>query len=151
MRLSQGSLGQTTIGQMVNLLSNDVNRFDQCTVFLHYLWIGPIQTTIVTVILWNYYGPSCLVGLTILILFVPFQGTSILLFLYSDEAFFKLDWLLNKLGYMGKLFSKMRALTAGKTDRRIRVMNEIVNGMRVIKMYTWEKPFSALVRETRKY
>jgi hypothetical protein len=74
LRLSQSSLGQTTIGQMVNLLSNDVNRFDQSTIFLHYLWVGPIQTAIVTVILWTYYGPACLAGLAVLVLFVPFQG-----------------------------------------------------------------------------
>jgi hypothetical protein len=28
-------------------------------------------------------------------------------------------------------------------------MNEIVSGMRVIKMYTWEKPFSLIVNEAR--
>jgi len=74
LRLSQGSLGRTTIGQMVNLLSNDVNRFDQATIFIHYLWVGPLQTAIVTVILWYYFGPSCLAGLSVLLLFVPFQG-----------------------------------------------------------------------------
>ena len=29
-------------------------------------------------------------------------------------------------------------------------MNEIINGMKVIKMYTWEKPFAHLVHEARK-
>lgn len=38
------------------------------------------------------------------------------------------------LGYMGKRFSTLRESTAIKTDRRIRVMNEIVGGMRAIKM-----------------
>ncbi|CAB4055240.1 ABCC4 [Lepeophtheirus salmonis] len=36
--LSKASLGRSSIGQMVNLLSNDVNRFDNSTVFLQYLW-----------------------------------------------------------------------------------------------------------------
>ena len=40
--------------------------------------------------------------------------------------------------------------TAEKTDRRIRLMSEIVNGMKVIKMYCWEKPFSKLVHDSRK-
>ena len=74
LRLSQKALGQTTIGQMVNLMSNDVNRFDFSVIFLHYLWIGPIQTLITAVILYNVIGPSCLAGLAILILFVPLQS-----------------------------------------------------------------------------
>ena len=51
--------------------------------------------------------------------------------------------------WVGKQFGKLRVRTAGKTDRRIRLMNEIVNGMKVIKMYTWEKPFANLVHESR--
>ena len=51
--------------------------------------------------------------------------------------------------WVGKQFGRLRVQTAGKTDRRIRLMNEIVNGMKVIKMYTWEKPFASLVHESR--
>ena len=52
--------------------------------------------------------------------------------------------------WMGRQFAKLRVETAIKTDRRIRLMNEIINGMKVIKMYTWEKPFARLVHEARK-
>ncbi|KAK3863657.1 hypothetical protein Pcinc_030600 [Petrolisthes cinctipes] len=126
LRLSKTALGETTIGQMVNLLSNDVNRFDTSCIFLHYLWIGPLQTLIVVVILWYEIGPSCLAGIFLLILFVPFQS-----------------WL-------GKVFSRLRLATAHLTDDRVRIMNEIVNAMRVIKMYAWEKPFTELVELSRK-
>ena len=74
--LSQKALGQTTIGQMVNLLSNDVNRFDFSVLLLHYLWVGPLQALICVVILYQLIGPSCFAGFSILILFVPFQGYS---------------------------------------------------------------------------
>ncbi|XP_076004916.1 ATP-binding cassette sub-family C member 4-like isoform X3 [Genypterus blacodes] len=49
----------------------------------------------------------------------------------------------------GRLFSKFRSKTAALTDNRIRTMNEVVSGMRIIKMYAWEKPFAALVSEVR--
>ena len=52
--------------------------------------------------------------------------------------------------WMGRQFAKLRVETATKTDKRIRLMNEIINGMKVIKMYTWEKPFARLVHEARK-
>ena len=52
--------------------------------------------------------------------------------------------------WVGKQFGRLRVQTASKTDKRIRLMNEIVNGIKVIKMYCWEKPFSLLVDEARK-
>ena len=36
------------------------------------------------------------------------------------------------------------------TDRRIKVMNEVITGIRVIKMYSWELPFHDLVTSIRK-
>ena len=42
-----------------------------------------------------------------------------------------------------------RSRTAVLTDSRIRTMNEVVSGMRIIKMYAWEKPFAALVSQFR--
>ena len=46
--------------------------------------------------------------------------------------------------WLGNQFGRLRVKTARKTDFRIRLMNEIVNGMKVIKMFTWEKPFAIL-------
>ena len=51
---------------------------------------------------------------------------------------------------MGKQFLNLRSKTAVLTDERVRLMNEIIPAMRVIKMYTWEKPFSILVQIARK-
>ena len=139
-------MGQTTIGQMVNIMSNDVNRFDFSVIFLHYLWVGPLQTLISTIILLYVIGPSCLVGLSVLILFVPLQSIDFkqirLNCLYTDSS---------RLGWMGRVFSKLRLETAKRTDERIRTMNEIISAMRVIKMYTWEKPFANLIAHCRRY
>lgn len=126
LRLSNIALGQTTTGQIVNLMSNDVNRFDTAAIFLHYLWVGPCQAVPVLIILWYELGPSTLAGFVVLLLLVPVQS------------------------WMGRLFSKLRHKTAIHTDERVKVMNEIITGMRVIKMYCWEKPFGDLVSKLRK-
>ena len=55
------------------------------------------------------------------------------------------------LALMGKMFSKLRQKTALRTDERMRTMNEIIAGMRAIKMYAWEKPFAKLIDICRRY
>uniref|UniRef100_UPI003AAC6783 ATP-binding cassette sub-family C member 4-like n=1 Tax=Centroberyx gerrardi TaxID=166262 RepID=UPI003AAC6783 len=124
--LSSKAMGKTTTGQIVNLLSNDVNKFDEVTIFLHFLWVGPLQAAAVVGLLWVEIGPSCLAGMVVLIFLMPTQTM------------------------FGRLFSKFRSKTAVLTDSRIRTMNEVVSGIRIIKMYAWEKPFAALVSEVRR-
>nr|XP_033474245.1 multidrug resistance-associated protein 4-like [Epinephelus lanceolatus] len=124
--LDSKAFAKTTIGQIVNLLSNDVNRFDEVTLYLHFLWIGPLQAATVMLLLMYAIGPSCLAGMAVFFILMPVQTL------------------------FGHLFSTLRAETAVLTDDRIRTMNEVISGIRVIKMYGWEKPFSALVDEVRR-
>ncbi|KAG7252298.1 hypothetical protein CRUP_025978, partial [Coryphaenoides rupestris] len=70
---SNTATGKTTTGQIVNLLSNDVNKFDHVTIFLHYLWVGPLQAAAAVGILWNEIGPSCLSGMAVLLFLMPLQ------------------------------------------------------------------------------
>lgn len=71
LRLSQTALGETSPGQVVNLLSNDVNRFDWASFFFNALWISPLLTFIVGCLLWNEAQLAGLVGISVVFLVVP--------------------------------------------------------------------------------
>uniref|UniRef100_A0A4W2CYB0 Uncharacterized protein n=1 Tax=Bos indicus x Bos taurus TaxID=30522 RepID=A0A4W2CYB0_BOBOX len=125
LRLSSSAMGKTSTGQIVNLLSNDVNRFDQVTMFLHYLWVGPLQAIAVTTLLWMEIGMPCLAGMAVLIILLLLQSC------------------------FGKLFSSLRSKTAALTDNRISTMSEVINGIKTIKMNAWEKSFIDLISRLR--
>lgn len=74
LRLSRTALGETTVGQAVNLLSNDVNRFDVAIIFLHYLWIGPLETIIIIYFMYQEVEISAIIGVAALLMFIPLQG-----------------------------------------------------------------------------
>ncbi|XP_043334219.1 ATP-binding cassette sub-family C member 4-like isoform X1 [Cervus canadensis] len=126
LRLSSSAMGKTTTGQIVNLLSNDVSRFDQVMMFLHYLWVGPLQCIAVTTLLWMEIGISCLAGMAVLIILLLLQSC------------------------FRKLFSSLRSKTTAFTDDRIRTMSEVIMGIRAIKMNAWEKSFIDLITRLRR-
>ncbi|CAF4884021.1 unnamed protein product [Pieris macdunnoughi] len=126
MRMNNGSLGETTAGKVVNILSNDLQRFDLAFLFLHYVWIIPIQLAAVCYLGYLQAGYAALLGLAALVVIaLPIQGG------------------------LGSLMGKVRFRTAEKTDERIKVMSEVINGIQVIKMYAWEVPFQKVVGEKR--
>jgi ATP-binding cassette subfamily C (CFTR/MRP) protein 4 len=74
LKLKKNTLEKISMGQLVNLLSNDVNRFDTAFLFAHTLWTGPVE-----LILGIYYmdvtlGHTAIAGVAVLILTLFYQG-----------------------------------------------------------------------------
>ncbi|XP_034484923.1 probable multidrug resistance-associated protein lethal(2)03659 [Drosophila innubila] len=126
LRLSRTALSDTSVGQVVNLLSNDVGRFDGILLIVHFIWLAPLELIVVTYFMYEKIGLACLFGVALMLLFLPLQA------------------------YLAKKTSELRLRTAMRTDERVRMMNEIISGIQVIKMYAWEKPFGKLVEHARR-
>ncbi|XP_053667782.1 probable multidrug resistance-associated protein lethal(2)03659 [Anopheles marshallii] len=112
-------------GMVINLMANDVSRFDYAVIFLHDLWKGPVELVIVAVFVYREIGPAGMIGIGFLLLFIPIQA-----------------WL-------GKKSAEFRMRAALATDERVRLTNEIIHGIQVIKMYVWDLPFEQMVRKLR--
>ncbi|CAH4030899.1 unnamed protein product [Pieris brassicae] len=126
LKVSLQAMSETRGGLVVNLMANDVNRFDTGPLFIHYLWIGPLETIFMTVFLYREMGVSAIYGALVVFAVVPFQI------------------------YLGSRTACYRRNTAVKSDERVRLMEEIVIGMEVIKMYTWEQPFRKIIDTVRR-
>lgn len=74
LRLSQTALGQTAPGKVVNLLSNDVNRFDIVSLFLNAMWTAPLMALIVGYLLWVEVGWAGMIGIAVVFVVVPIQS-----------------------------------------------------------------------------
>ncbi|VVC32367.1 Hypothetical protein CINCED_3A020730 [Cinara cedri] len=126
LRLSKLSLEDSTAGLAINLLSNDLNRFEEGLRCVNYVWLCPFTSIAIIYYMWLEIGVSCLFGVCVVLMTIPFQA-----------------WL-------GKKMVEFRLKIAQRTDQRVRLMNEIISGIHVIKMYTWEKTFTLFVQYARK-
>ncbi|XP_063373553.1 ATP-binding cassette subfamily C member 4-like [Cydia amplana] len=127
LKLDRSGLSKTEPGQVINLMSNDVMRFDMVTLFLHYLWVMPVVVPVVSYLVWQHLRWATFAAL--LVIFV--------------QTVLVQSYLSNRQGVL-------RGKIAKRTDERVKVMSELVNGVQVIKMYAWEKPFEKLVEKLRK-
>ncbi|CAH0390818.1 unnamed protein product [Bemisia tabaci] len=126
LRIDRSALGMSAPGQIINLMSNDVSRFEIVSVVLSFMWSAPIASVVVAYFLFSLVGYSAFVGMAIIFIVLPIQS------------------------YSGKLTSKYRYQVALRCDERVRLMDEVIAGVHVIKMYAWEKPFSALMEYARR-
>ncbi|KAJ3656117.1 hypothetical protein Zmor_015215 [Zophobas morio] len=126
LRLSKSALDETNIGQIVNLLTTDMQQMNPLARALCSVCISPFQTAIVLYLLYDYCGPTALVGIVLIITLTPFQM------------------------YHSNIISALRLKVAVRTDDRMSHMNEIISGIQVIKLYGWEQPFIKLIDTFRR-
>jgi ATP-binding cassette subfamily C (CFTR/MRP) protein 4 len=68
LKLKKTTVQKITLGQIVNLLSNDAQRFDQVFAFLHFSWISPLKIIVVGWYLGMTYGYTAIGGTVVPVL-----------------------------------------------------------------------------------
>uniref|UniRef100_A0A0L8GHH2 ABC-type glutathione-S-conjugate transporter n=1 Tax=Octopus bimaculoides TaxID=37653 RepID=A0A0L8GHH2_OCTBM len=105
---------RSTVGEIVNLMAIDCERIDNCISYLYLVWSGPLQIILCTYLLWQQVGIATLAGLAVMLLLIPIN-----VFTTSKSRKYQIRQMLLK-------------------DSRLRLMNEVLSGIKILKLYAWE-------------
>ena len=112
-------------GKLVNHISTDVSRIDFACQFFHMGWTAPIQLVICLSILLVNMGASALAGFALFIVMTPFQTRAM------------------------RLMLGFRKKTMVFTDKRAKLLQELLSGIKIIKYFAWEDPYLERINQVR--
>ena len=124
--ISNSARRDSTVGEIVNLMSVDCDRFNMLMTWINFTWAGVLQIGIALWLLYNELGYSAFAGLAAMLLVMPVNV-----------------WLAR---IMERAYKEQMTLK----DERVKSMNEILGGIKVLKLYAWEKAFMEIVLKIRK-
>ncbi len=155
--MSSKARQNSTVGEIVNLMSVDAQRFQDLTPYLHMLWSAPYQIVLALIFLYQVMGVSIFAGFAVMVLLLPLNA--VLAALSRKFQVSLLSSLPSPPLPSPPLSSPPPSLTPSlppqvkqmtRKDSRIKLVNEVLNGIKVIKLYAWEIPFQKLVMGIRK-
>ena len=114
-----------TTGHVINLISNDVERLDKALRYFPNIMLAPFGFLVGNAVLFYLIGWPALIGTSYLLLILVYQG------------------------YGSRLAANLRLRVVALADKRVQLINEIIRGIRTIKVCSWEQYFGNLVSEVR--
>ncbi|KFH67872.1 hypothetical protein MVEG_06603 [Podila verticillata NRRL 6337] len=117
LKLSPNARRETTVGEISNHMSVDAERISQAVTYIPEIILAPFEICVGMWLLYQQLGPSAFTGLGVVLLIVPIQGL-----------------IAKKLNV-----AKDKKLEA--MDNRVRLMNEILSSIKIVKLYAWERSF----------
>ncbi|XP_051793100.1 ATP-binding cassette sub-family C member 12-like isoform X2 [Acanthochromis polyacanthus] len=116
-----------SMGEMINVLTSDGHRLFEAVLLGSFVIATPVLFIVCVIAACSILGYTALTGVCTYIIFVPVQF------------------------FLAKLITKFRWKTMLTTDSRVRTMNEILNSIKLIKMYAWEGSFEKKVAGLRNH
>ncbi|WFD27284.1 hypothetical protein MNAN1_002280 [Malassezia nana] len=112
-------------GKLTNHVSTDISRIDFGAQWWLLTFTAPVEIIVCLVILLTRFGVSCLSGFALVVVVTPIQ-------MYTMKYLFIL-----------------RAKSMQWTDRRARRTQEVLSGMRIVKLFSYESNFVKLISNLR--
>ncbi|KAL5244983.1 hypothetical protein ACI65C_012393 [Semiaphis heraclei] len=125
LRISNTARKSFTTGEIVNLMAVDAHRFIDVITYLNLVWSAPFQIALAVYFLWQLLGPSALAGLFLMIVLIPINSA------------------------VATKSKNLQVIQMKNKDDRAKLMNEILSGIKVLKLYAWEPSFEQKVLDIR--
>ncbi|KAH9499737.1 Multidrug resistance-associated protein 1 [Bulinus truncatus] len=117
---------ETTAGEIVNLMSVDSQKIEDVCNYLYFVVSTPFQLGLSIYMLYDQLGVAVFAGLGVMVLAIPFNGV---------------------IGYFLRTYQMQQMKLK---DKRMKLMSEVLSGIKVLKLYAWEGSFEQKVEEIRK-
>uniref|UniRef100_A0A4W6ERN8 ATP-binding cassette, sub-family C (CFTR/MRP), member 8 n=1 Tax=Lates calcarifer TaxID=8187 RepID=A0A4W6ERN8_LATCA len=122
---SNMSMGELTVAQICNLVAIDTNQLMWFFFLCPNLWAMPIQIIVGVILLYYLLGISALIGATVIAVLAPVQY------------------------FVATKLSQTQKSTLEYSSERLKKTNELLRGIKLLKLYAWENIFCDSVEETR--
>uniref|UniRef100_A0A8C4XTI2 ATP binding cassette subfamily C member 8 n=1 Tax=Falco tinnunculus TaxID=100819 RepID=A0A8C4XTI2_FALTI len=122
---SNMSMGEMTAGQICNLVAIDTNQLMWFFFLCPNLWAMPVQIIVGVLLLYYLLGISALIGAAVIIVLAPVQY------------------------FVATKLSQAQRSTLEYSNERLKKTNEMLRGIKLLKLYAWEHIFHSSVEETR--
>ncbi|EHH56414.1 hypothetical protein EGM_05817 [Macaca fascicularis] len=120
------SMGEMTAGQICNLVAIDTNQLMWFFFLCPNLWAMPVQIIVGVILLYYILGVSALIGAAVIILLAPVQY------------------------FVATKLSQAQRSTLEYSNERLKQTNEMLRGVKLLKLYAWENIFRTRVETTRR-
>ena len=115
--LSNETKQESSTGDIVNLMSVDVQRLQDLVQNLQIIWSGPFQIILCLLSLHSLLGKAMWAGVGIMLIMIPLNGV------------------------IAKYQKKLQKRQMKYKDERSSLISEILNNIKSLKLYGWEHPY----------
>ncbi|OSS45373.1 hypothetical protein B5807_10249 [Epicoccum nigrum] len=124
-RLSNEGRATKSTGDIVNYMAVDTQRLQDLAQYGQQLWSAPFQIVLCMLSLYQLLGPACFAGVAVMIVMIPINGV------------------------IARLMKTLQKEQMKNKDARTKLISEILNNMKSIKLYAWTTAFASRLNHIR--
>ena len=123
--LSPAARQKSSTGQIITMFSNDTKQLQLFLFFMNNALVAPFQIIVALALIYQQVGVVMFIGFGFMIILIPLNG------------------------FIFVALNMIRRKKVKVTDARVKLTNEVLAGIRVIKYYAWELPFTEKIAVIR--